>query len=173
MEGNSTRQRGSGWARGACVAIGLILMFTAWAKAQDYYGFIEKAVYYRALSHPGLHVGAMATIGAEVLLAACLICGLQLRRLTIPATLLLLLLFTGLITYAWIRFGIEDCGCLGSLAETPPWFSLLKNLLLIAALCWAWTGVGQRDTWRLRLCAAGGGALAGAAWLGLMIAEQW
>ena len=119
---------------GARVFVGLVFAMTAAAKAADYYGFIEKAAYYRGFSYDVLTFGAWATILVEVLLAALFLGGLGLRRVAGPLAMFVLLLFSGLIAYAWKRYGIDDCACLGSLAETPPWAALVKNAVLFGLI---------------------------------------
>lgn len=49
-------------------------------------------------------------------------------------TLLLLVGFSGLISYSWIVHGLEDCGCLGSYIKMGPCISLLKKVLLAIML---------------------------------------
>jgi len=119
--------------------VGLVFAGTAAAKASDYYGFIEKAAYYRGFSYEALTAGAWATILIEVWLAALFLSGLAIRRVAAPLAMLVLVLFSGLIGFAWKRFGIDDCACLGSLAETPPWASLLKNAVLLCITLWLHT----------------------------------
>jgi len=118
----------------ASVLVGLVFLGTSLAKAVDYYGFIEKAVYYRSFSYNWLHIGAWSTILGEVLLAGVFLTQVGLRRFGLLLGASVLVLFTGLILYTWARYGIDDCACLGSLAETPPHAAIAKNLILLALL---------------------------------------
>jgi hypothetical protein len=53
--------------------------------------------------------------------------------------LALLVVFTGLIGYAWIFHGIQDCGCFGPI-EMSPGVSIGKNAVLIILCLFAWRG---------------------------------
>jgi len=123
-------------ARCLSVLVGLVFAVSAGAKAVDYYGFIERAAYYRSFDYATLHFGAWTTILIEAGLAALFLSGAWLRRLAIPAAGLLILVLSGLIVHAWVTFGIDDCACLGSLAETPPQLALVKNGVILAILAW-------------------------------------
>jgi hypothetical protein len=75
--------------------------------------------------------------------------------------------FSGLIVYAWHRYGINDCADLGSLAETPPWAGLIENarlgILVVGILGSKTTAPGASATRYLlamALLAAGGLAAA-------------
>lgn len=158
---------------GVRVFIGLSFAVTAAAKAADYYGFIEKAVYYRGFSYQALTLGAWTTILIEVLLAALFLGGLWVRRLAAPLALAALTLFSSLILYAWRRYGIDDCACLGSLAETPPWAGLAKNIVLMALVAWlALRPAPTRPPGRTRLFGTAAMALAAGAAASLTILSQ-
>lgn len=123
------------WAIAA--AIGAFFLFAGVVKALDFEGFLEKAVYYRAVPYAWMVRTAWGTIGVEVLLGALLVAGVW-RRLAIVLAVAMLLGFSVLVAHAWHAYGITDCGCLGSFAETPPWFGIAKNLAMAAALVAVW-----------------------------------
>ncbi|GEM_PF-5230074 len=110
----------------------LTLLTGAVLKAWDFDGFLEKALYYRALDLFWIQVSALSTIFVEWILGILLLFRIWLRPFTLPATITLLLFFSALIAWAWHKYGLEDCGCFGSFVETPPWLSLVKNGILLA-----------------------------------------
>ncbi len=112
----------------------LVLLTSAILKALDFDGFVEKALYYRVLDPFWIQVSALATIFVELILSVLLLFRIWLRPFTLPAGIGLILFFSVLIGWAWHAFGIEDCGCFGSFVETPPWFSLGKNGVLLAMM---------------------------------------
>jgi uncharacterized membrane protein YphA (DoxX/SURF4 family) len=115
--------------------VGAIFLLTGFAKAHDLYGFIEKAAYYRAVPTTWIRPAALATIALELVLALLLF--LRWRpKLVAGVAIAVLVGFSALIVHAWRVYGIEDCGCLGSMADTPPGASLVKNGLLTVALVW-------------------------------------
>jgi hypothetical protein len=111
-----------------------VLLTGAVLKALDFDGFLEKALYYRALDLFWIRLSALSTIFVEVILGVLLLFRIWLVPFTIPICIALFLFFTGLIAWAWHAYGIEDCGCFGSFIETPPWISLGKNILLASML---------------------------------------
>ncbi|MCA8963803.1 MAG: DoxX family protein [Planctomycetes bacterium] len=123
------------WGLGA--AVGAFFVFSAAAKLADFDGFLEKAAYYRAVPYVWMVRSAWLTIALEGVVGAALIAG-RWRRLAIAAAAGMLLVFTALVAHAWHAYGITDCGCLGSLAETPPWFGITKNVVMVSLLALAW-----------------------------------
>jgi hypothetical protein len=80
---------------------------------------------------------ALATLFAEMALGVALLLGLRLRGVTVLALELMLALFTALIIYAWVFYGLEDCGCFPLLKMSPP-VSIAKNVVLFALGLVAW-----------------------------------
>ena len=76
---------------------------------------------------------ARIIIASELALGIFIIAGLWLRRVVYPLTIAMLVFFTGIIIYAFIRFGNEpNCGCFGELLPFSNFQSLLKNSVFIA-----------------------------------------
>ncbi len=132
------------WALGA--AVGAFFVFSAVAKAMDFDGFLEKAAYYRAVPYVWMVRSAWMTIVLEALVGASLVVG-RLRRVAIATAGAMLMVFSVLVAHAWHAYGITDCGCLGSLAETPPWLGITKNVVMMLLLTFAWP-------WRRQAAAA-------------------
>ncbi len=56
-----------------------------------------------------------------------------LKRLTIPLTWILLVVFTGYLFYSGLILGDkENCGCFGDLIKMSPFESILKNIIIAA-----------------------------------------
>ena len=130
------------WALGA--AVGAFFVFSAVAKAVDFDGFLEKAAYYRAVPYVWMVRSAWATIVLEAVVGGVLVVG-RCRRLAIVSAAAMLLVFSVLVAHAWHAYGITDCGCLGSLAETPPWLGIAKNVVMVSLLALAWPWRRRRD----------------------------
>ncbi len=128
--------------------VGLVFLLTGFAKAYDMWGFIEKAKYYRSIDVEYIQPLALGTIALELLLGWAL-CMRVAPRVVAGFSLFVVVCFTGAILYTWKVYGIEDCGCLGVLAETPPGFSVVKNVVLMGALAWvAWVPGARFSTRR-------------------------
>lgn len=133
------QDRGTGrwWRRTLCVGVGVFFAFAALVKIADFDGFLEKAAYYRAVPYVWMVRSAWLTIVVEAALGLLLVAGFWPRR-TIAAAAVLLASFSVLVAHAWHAYGITDCGCLGSFAETPPWLGIAKNIAMVAMLAAAW-----------------------------------
>jgi thiol-disulfide isomerase/thioredoxin len=122
------------------VLLGAVFVATAAIKAYDVEGFAEQILAYDVVEGAGLlRLAALATILFEAALGVLML--IRARFLPFSPSALafwVLLLFSAFILYGWMFGDLEDCGCLGTLVETPPGLSLLKNsvLLLMAAVAW-------------------------------------
>jgi hypothetical protein len=96
----------------------------------SYYGLFE--------AMPLLKATAVATVVLEGLLAILLISGVRLHGVTHAATAVLLLAFSGLVAYAWVFEGLEECGCFGQVVATGPLATLVKNAILLALTAVVW-----------------------------------
>ena len=133
--------------------VGIAFFITGFAKAYDVYGFIEKAKYYRSLDADWMLPLAICTIALELVLGWALCMRLAARQVA-GFAFIVVGAFSGLILYTWKVYGIEDCGCLGVLAETPPGASLVKNVILMVALAWVFWVPGARFSTRRLLIAS-------------------
>ena len=146
-------------AAGICAwLVGLAFLVTGFAKAYDVYGFIEKATYYRTVEAEHMLPIALGTIGLELFLGWALCLRIYPRWIA-GASIAVMLGFSGLIVYAWNAFGIADCGCLGSVVDTPPGASLIKNGVMIALLVWVFLVPGPQVQ-KKRLCFGAASSLA-------------
>ena len=74
----------------------------------------------------------------ECALGAALLVNLK-PRIALALTSLLLLLFLGVVGYAWATGATESCGCFGPWKRTPG-EAFVEDLVLLALADWAWWG---------------------------------
>lgn len=76
-------------------------------------------------------------IGIEFALGIALLIPHYLKKITIPATLLLLTVFTIHLSYTTFSSGnAGNCGCFGELIPMTPVEAIIKNILAIGLLIW-------------------------------------
>lgn len=136
-------------ARPLEVVLGATFVVSALLKGVDVNAFIGAVGNYHVLPSTTMEgYAAIATLGLETFLGVAMLLGMGARRLTLGLTALLLVLFSGLILYAWAFHGLKDCGCTGSIKMGPA-SSLMKNVLLVVLTVVAWEGFRRQG--RLRL----------------------
>lgn len=120
------------------VLLGLLFLVSALLKVLDFSAFAEQVSYYGIVQEDtSLQVVAGATIALEVILGAALLAGWH-ARFVLAVTALVLVVFTGLIAYAWAFNDLEECGCFGSFLAVSPAMSIAKNVVLLLLLPFAW-----------------------------------
>lgn len=76
-------------------------------------------------------------IGIEFALGICILLPHYLKKITIPATILLLAVFTIHLTYTtFISGNLGNCGCFGDLIPMTPVEAIIKNIIAIGLLVW-------------------------------------
>ena len=131
------------------VAMGLVFLVAGAAKSWDPVLFYWEAVsYYELLgfsfenwarfARPTLVLGPF-----EFAVGLALIVNWR-PSVSIPVGLGLMLLFVGLTSYAWQQDANVDCGCFGALVDRTPGEALLEDLVMVAALLFAWKWGGRR-----------------------------
>lgn len=58
--------------------------------------------------------------------------------IALPSGLALMLLFVGLTGYAWHQEADMNCGCFGALVDRTPGEALVEDIVMLAALLFAW-----------------------------------
>ncbi|MDB9822425.1 hypothetical protein OAC89_01860 [Deltaproteobacteria bacterium] len=115
-------------------AVGLILLISGVLKAIDMDLFVRQVRDYGIISnHFLLILSAWGVILAEFTLGTALIVSYR-PKLTIPLTVLLLLIFLGVTAWAWFTGVTEDCGCFGSWMQRTPGEALIEDLVFLVAL---------------------------------------
>lgn len=76
-------------------------------------------------------------IGIEFALGVLILINHYLKKITIPATILLLAIFTIHLTYTTFLSGNSgNCGCFGELIPMTPVEAIIKNIIAIGLLIW-------------------------------------
>jgi uncharacterized membrane protein YphA (DoxX/SURF4 family) len=74
-------------------------------------------------------------IGLEFALGILLILPYSLKTIVIPSAILFLVAFTGYLVYTgFILKDTQNCGCFGEMIKMSPLESIIKNIVLVAAL---------------------------------------
>lgn len=120
------------------VIIGAVLLMAGLLKAYQPLDFIQQITDYRIVTAPTpVKLIAWLTIAVECALGTALIVGYQ-RRLMIPVTVGLFLIFLAALGWAWSTGATTDCGCFGSWVKRTPAQAFLEDLLLLFATGAAW-----------------------------------
>ncbi len=110
--------------------VGVYFVVGALPKAWDINRFsVQMSAYHVIPEKAWLPWFALTTLFLEMSLGVALLLGLRLRGVTIVALQLMLAFFTVLIIYAWVFYGLKDCGCFPLLKMSPP-VSIAKNVVL-------------------------------------------
>lgn len=120
------------------VIIGAVLLTAGLLKAYQPLDFIQQITDYRIVTAPTpVKIIAWLMIAVECALGAALIVGYK-RRIMMPVTVGLFLLFLSAIGWAWYTGATADCGCFGSWVKRTPAEAFLEDLVLLFATCAAW-----------------------------------
>lgn len=136
------KSSGFGWwaPRLSAGAVGLILLMAAVSKAADMELSIRQIRDYGIISqHVPVTLSAWGLIALECALGVGLLTFYR-PRLIMSATGVLLLIFLGMTTWAWMTGATEDCGCFGAWIRHTPGEAAIQNLFLLAATLLAWVG---------------------------------
>lgn len=93
-------------------------------------------------------------IGIEFALGICILLNHYLKKITIPATILLLAVFTIHLSYTTFVSGNDgNCGCFGELIPMTPVEAIIKNIIAIGLLIWLFKLLpidGKSNFWLLK-----------------------
>lgn len=127
------------------ILVGAVFVLAAAFKALDLYEFSVQIRYYGVLADPSLvRYAAMGAVILETCLGIALLIGLRAKGAAYAAVVAMLVVFSGLVIYAWVYRGLEDCGCFGNVLPMGPFSTLVKNAILAAAIGVAWWRGWQR-----------------------------
>jgi hypothetical protein len=119
-------------------AVGLILLIAGLLKGTDMELFIRQIRYYGIISHYILlTISAWGLIVVECTLGAALLIFYR-PRLTVPITAILLVMFLGVNSWAWLTDATKECGCFGAWLKRTPGEGVLEGLIMLASLVPAW-----------------------------------
>jgi hypothetical protein len=127
-------------------SLGLLFIVSAALKALDITAFAVQIWYYGVVhGRLLLRLAAVFTVWLETLLGVALLVGWRVRGWTLRVVFALLVVFTGLILYAWAFNDLKECGCLGKYLQMSPEVSVLKNVVMMALVGAAWFGYRKRE----------------------------
>jgi len=128
------------------ILLAIVLIISAMLKALDWTAFAVQVSYYGIVREPAVVKGiALGLIGLEAALGMALLLRLALRRATLPATFALLAGFTALLAWAWAFRDLRNCGCFGKFLPMTPPEAILKNVVMMAMVAFAWHGLRKKD----------------------------
>jgi hypothetical protein len=120
-------------ARTLEIIIGLYFIGGVIPKILDVDKFAVQMAAYKVIEAPFLLESAVLfTVFVEFSLGTALILALRFKGLTILALECLTITFSGLILYAWLVHGLQDCGCFPIIKMSPP-VSLFKNAIIVVS----------------------------------------
>jgi len=118
---------------------GVVFVVAALLKAFDLQSFAVQIRYYGVLpTYDTIRYAALLSIAVETLLGAALLISARLRGLTHISANVMLVVFSGLVLYAWIFHDLKDCGCFGKVLPLGPMETLVKNAIMLVGLTYAW-----------------------------------
>lgn len=93
-------------------------------------------------------------IGIEFALGICILINHHLKKITIPATILLLFVFVIHLSYTTFMVGNSgNCGCFGELLPMTPVEAIIKNIIAMGLLIWLFKLLpadGKSNFWLLK-----------------------
>lgn len=107
---------------------GLFLFISGFGKLFDIYNFQILIIQY---GFQFFNFFAPFIVVAEIFMGTCLILNMKTRLISI-FTFIMLIIFTVIYTYGYLKNGITNCGCFGRLTmSTSPIFTYVRNIILI------------------------------------------
>lgn len=117
------------------VIVGIIFILSGAFKIFPIEPFEYQLVSIKAANWNTVSYIARIFIGLELILGTFLIFHILLKKFTIKATLLMLIVFSIYLTITIIKEGNEgDCGCMGVYVQMTPLQALIKNIVCIGLL---------------------------------------
>ncbi|HMC86589.1 MAG TPA: MauE/DoxX family redox-associated membrane protein [Chitinophagaceae bacterium] len=115
------------------VVLGIFFLIAGIGKVLDVSHFALTLYYFGITQYIALTAVSVIIPAIEIILGLSLILFVK-NKLAASFSILFLLLFTGAFVYAHFAKHINDCGCFGVISslESPPWLSMLRNLIFIS-----------------------------------------
>lgn len=126
-------------SRVICMVLGSLFLVAGILKGIDLDQFARQIGQYAIFPDNALILIAVARtlVVCEMMLAAALLVNWH-PRMTIPATITMLLLFSVALTHGMLQGTLTDCGCFGPAARRSPGSALFEDALMLAAAVVAW-----------------------------------
>lgn len=134
------------------VFLSLMFLFSAFSKLYPSPNFALTTFEVKQLYDMGFSPGVAAwfsrtIIGGEFALGILLLLPYYFKRLILPASVALLLIFTAHLSYEYATKGNEEnCGCFGTLMPFSTLESIIKNIVFLGLFSWLWARMkGKED----------------------------
>ncbi len=128
------------------ILIFVLFIFSGISKMVPLWSFEKQLVDLGICSWCSSHFLARAIIALELALGFAILQSHYVRRIVIPATILLLVAFCVHLSIQMALFGNSgNCGCFGQLIEMTPLEALIKNIVTIGMLVYLWFTVKDRE----------------------------
>lgn len=121
------------------VAVGLFFLFSAWLKLNPLEPFKFTLAEHLSIKHwMWVEIFSRVVIGIELLLGCMLILHINIKKNLIATGGFLLVMSLYLVYLLLYAGDTKDCGCMGETFKMSPALSLLKNIVLIGLLWYAY-----------------------------------
>lgn len=122
-----------------------VFILSGIGKLCDVVGFQDLIATY---GFPILQISAPFIVIGEVAMGVVLLLGIQLKKAT-TLMVVLVLLFTMIYTYGYLKHGIRECGCFGALdLRLHPMVVYARNLILVAFGIYVHVAGGEGYSWK-------------------------
>lgn len=122
------------------IICGLFFLISGFGKLPNISGFQDLIIQY---GFPFFQYMAPCIVLFEIFLGIDLILRC-LQKMTTMLSLIIVIIFTVVYTYGYLKNSISDCGCFGNIIKSPPQITYIRNILLIIAL--SFVLYTQKDT---------------------------
>ena len=114
------------------IILGISFLFSAYTKIIAP-GFFELTMISQGINLDRIYISYISRIliAFEIILGLAFLLNLSVKKITAPATILLLTIFTIHLAYLVISGNDENCGCFGEMIKMTPLESIFKNIILL------------------------------------------
>lgn len=84
-------------------------------------------------------------IGIELGIGLLYLQPFYLKKIVIPFTILVLIVFSGYLVYLSLTGNNQDCGCFGTVVKMSPRTSLVKNILLLVPMLYMYVNADSKN----------------------------
>lgn len=128
------------------ILMSVLFLFSAYSKlhSSESIGLVEHDINRLGiLSLDNAQFLSRIVIAIEILIGIAFLEGSFLKKLLIPGTVLMLILFCIHLSITGAKYGFNNgnCGCFGDLLPMSPLEAILKNLITIGFLIYMWFGI--------------------------------
>lgn len=123
------------WLHGICILLGGLFIFAAIAKWADVYSFSTHVSDQFNITKGVSSIITRLLISLELTIGIALFIPFGRKRFSLPAAILLLILFLPYLIYLILTNDLDNCSCFGDWLPMGPVSSLIKTIALITIVC--------------------------------------